>query len=86
MHGEESAIVASAKGFSFAAPALAGDRFCTAGADGKLRMLSARKGGVAAEIVLGDPSTCPPAAAHGRLVVGTGSEPFLPGSSLICLG
>ena len=72
--------------FSFAAPALAGDRLCTAGADGTLRILSARKGGVAAKIALGDPSTCPPAAAHGRLVVGTGSAPFLPGTSLVCLG
>jgi len=72
--------------FSFAAPALAGDRLCTAGADGTLRLLSARNGRVADEVVLGDPSTCPPAAAHGRLVVGTGSAPFLPGTSLICLG
>jgi outer membrane protein assembly factor BamB len=72
--------------FSFAAPALAGDRLCTAGADGKLRLLSARNGHLTAKIALGDPSTCPPAAAHGRIVVGTGSAPFLPGNSLICLG
>jgi outer membrane protein assembly factor BamB len=72
--------------FSFAAPALAGHHLCTAGADGTLRLLSARNGHVAAEVALGDPSTCPPAAAHGRLVVGTGSEPFLPGTSLISLG
>jgi outer membrane protein assembly factor BamB len=71
--------------FSFAAPALAGDRLCTAGADGTLRLLSKRNGRVAAKVALGDPSTCPPAAAHGRLVVGTGSEPFLPGKSLICI-
>lgn len=74
------------KTFSFAAPALAGDRLCTAGADGTLRFLTARNGRVAAEVALGDPSTCPPAAAHGRVVVGTGSEPFLPGRSLTCLG
>jgi outer membrane protein assembly factor BamB len=72
--------------FCFAAPAVAGDRVCTAGADGMLRLLSARNGRVATKVGLGDPSTCPPAAAHGRLVVGTGSAPFLPGTSLICIG
>ena len=71
---------------SFAAPAVAGERVCIAGADGMLRLLSTRNGRVATKVGLGDPSTCPPAAAHGKLVVGTGSEPFLPGSSLICLG
>jgi outer membrane protein assembly factor BamB len=72
--------------FSTGAPALAGDRLCVAGADGTLRLLSARNGRETGKVALGDPSTCPPAVAQGRLVVGTGSAPFLPGRSLICLG
>jgi outer membrane protein assembly factor BamB len=71
---------------SFAAPALAGRALCVAAADGTLRVLDADRGRILAEAALGDPSAAAPAVGHGRLVVGTGAQPYLPGSSLVCLG
>jgi outer membrane protein assembly factor BamB len=72
--------------FSFAAPAVAGDRLFAAGADGTLRGLETATGRVVAAVPLGAPSTGAPAVAEGRLVVGAGAEPFLPGHLLVCIG
>ena len=72
--------------FSFAAPALAGDRLFASGADGTLRGLATATGKLIAEVPLGAPSTGAPAVAEGRLVVGAGAEPFLPGHLLVCIG
>lgn len=72
--------------FSFAAPAVTGRALAVPGADGVLRVLATGDGTTLAEAPLGEPSSCPPVVAQGRLVVGTGAEPFLPGRSLVCLG
>jgi outer membrane protein assembly factor BamB len=72
--------------FSFAAPALAGDRLFAAGADGTLRGLRTDTGALVAAVPLGAPSTGAPAVAGGQLVVGAGAEPFLPGHLLISIG
>ena len=71
--------------FSFAAPAIAGDRLFAAGADGTLRGLATADGKLVAAVPLGAPSTGVPAVAEGRLVVGAGAEPFLPGHLLVCI-
>jgi outer membrane protein assembly factor BamB len=72
--------------FSFAAPALAGDRLFATGADGMLRGLETATGKLVVAVPLGAPSTGAPAVAEGRLVVGAGAEPFLPGHLLVCIG
>jgi outer membrane protein assembly factor BamB len=72
-------------GFSFAAPVVAGDRLFATGADGTLRGLATGTGKIVAAVPLGAPSTGAPAVAGGRLVVGAGAEPFLPGHLLICI-
>ena len=72
--------------FSFAAPAVAGARLFATGADGKLRELATATGKLVATIPLGAPSTGAPAVAEGRLVVGAGAEPFLPGHLLVAIG
>jgi hypothetical protein len=72
--------------FSFAAPAIAGNRLFAAGADGTLRGLATATGKVVAAVRLGAPSTGAPAVAEGRLVVGAGAEPFLPGHLLVGIG
>jgi hypothetical protein len=72
--------------FSFAAPALAGNRLFATGADGMLRGLETATGKVVAAVPLGAPSTGAPAVGEGRLVVGAGAEPFLPGHLLVCIG
>jgi outer membrane protein assembly factor BamB len=72
--------------FSFAAPAIAGDRLFATGADGILRGLATGTGRLVAAVRLGAPSTGAPAVAGGRLVVGAGAEPFLPGHLLVCIG
>jgi hypothetical protein len=73
--------------FSFAAPAVAGDRLFVSGADGTLRGLTTSTGKLVAAVPLGAPSTGAPAVAEGRLVVGAGAEPFLlPGHLLVCIG
>jgi outer membrane protein assembly factor BamB len=72
--------------FSFAAPAIAGDRLFAAGADGTLRGLATSTGRLVTTVPLGAPSTGAPAVAEGRLVVGAGAEPFLPGHLLVCIG
>lgn len=71
---------------TFAAPALGGPGLSVAGSDGTLRVLDARTGSIAASAALGEPSSAAPALAHGRLVVGLGAEPFIPGNSLVCIG
>jgi len=71
--------------FSFAAPVVAGDRLFAAGADGTLRGLATATGKVVAAVPLGAPSTGAPAVAEGRLIVGAGAEPFLPGHLLVCI-
>jgi outer membrane protein assembly factor BamB len=72
--------------FSFAAPVVAGDRLFVSGADGTLRGLATSTGKLVAAVPLGAPSTGAPAVAEGRLVVGAGAEPFLPGHLLVCIG
>ena len=72
--------------FSFAAPALAGDRLFATGADGMLRGLETATGEIVATVPLGAPSTGAPAVAQGKLVVGAGAVPFLPGHLLVCIG
>ena len=64
----------------------AGDGLCAVGADGTLRILSVDDGAIRSELTLGEPSASAPAVADGRLIVGTGAGPYLPGDSLICFG
>lgn len=71
---------------TFAAPALGGDRLHVAGSDGTLRALDTGTGAIVASAELGEPSAAAPAIAAGRLLVGTGANPYLPGASLVCLG
>jgi outer membrane protein assembly factor BamB len=71
--------------FTFAAPALTHDLVCVAQSDGTLTAHSKDNGTLVASADLGHPSTGVPATAAGRLVVGTGAEPFLPGDSLVSL-
>jgi len=71
---------------TFAAPALAADRLCVAGSDGTLRVLDAAQGAIIATAALEEASSAAPALGGGRLVVGTGAEPFIPGESLVCVG
>jgi outer membrane protein assembly factor BamB len=71
---------------TFAAPALAHDLVCVAQSDGTFTAHSKDNGSLVGSMDLGQPSTGAPAAAAGRLVVGTGAEPFLPGDSLVCVG
>lgn len=72
---------------AYAAPALAGgETLCVASADGLVHLLDARSGRVAGQAGLGEPSAAAPVLARGRLVVGTGAQPFVPGSSLVCVG
>lgn len=72
---------------AFAAPALAGgETLCVASADGLVHLLDARSGLLAGQAALGEPSAAAPVLSRGRLVVGTGAQPFVPGSSLVCIG
>ena len=71
---------------SFGAPAAAGDLLCVPASDGTVTMLSTRDGAVITTTALPDPSSAAAAVADGRLVVGTGAAPYLPGSSLVCIG
>lgn len=71
---------------TFAAPALGGQRLYVAGSDGTLRALDARTGTIVATGALSEPSAAAPAIGRGRLIVGTGAEPYIPGSSLVCIG
>jgi outer membrane protein assembly factor BamB len=73
-------------GQSYAAPAIAGNRLCVPGADGKLRVLDTGTGAIVATVSLGSPSSAAPALSGGRLVVGTGAAPYIPGASLVCVG
>jgi outer membrane protein assembly factor BamB len=75
-----------ARTFAAPAPALAGSGLCVAGSDGTLRVVNARTGTIMASTALGQPSSAAPALANGRLVVGFGAEPFIPGNSLVCVG
>jgi outer membrane protein assembly factor BamB len=71
---------------TFAAPALAGSELCVAGSDGTLRVLGSATGKILASTVLGQPSSAAPALANGRLFVGLGAQPYIPGNSLVCIG
>lgn len=71
---------------SFGAPAVAGDLLCVPASDGTVSMLDKRSGTIVATTPLPDPSSASAAVADGRLVVGTGAAPYLPGSSLVCIG
>jgi outer membrane protein assembly factor BamB len=74
-------------GLAFAAPIVAGRTLYMASAAGVLHALKTRDGSDAARpALLREPSSGAPAAARGRLVVGTGAAPYLPGDSLVCLG
>jgi outer membrane protein assembly factor BamB len=73
-------------GLAFAAPALAGDLVCATTASGDLEVLGARDGRPVARVALGGPSAGAVSAAHGRILLGIGAEPFLPGGELICVG
>jgi outer membrane protein assembly factor BamB len=71
---------------SFGAPAVAGDLLCVPASDGTVSMLNTRNGTIVTVTSLPDPSSAAAAVADGRLVVGTGAAPFLPGTSLVCIG
>jgi outer membrane protein assembly factor BamB len=73
-------------GLAFAAPAIAGRRLWVATAAGLLHALRLGDGELADGVPLGEPSAGAPAAARGALVVGTGTRPYLPGESLVCIG
>ena len=73
-------------GLAFAAPALAGGLLCATTAAGDLEVLRAGDGLPVARVALGGPSAAAVSAAHGRLLLGVGAEPFLPGGELICVG
>lgn len=73
-------------GLTFAAPALAGHLLCATTASGDLEVLRARDGLPVARVPLGGPSAAAVSAGHGRLLLGVGAEPFLPGGELICVG
>ena len=73
-------------GLTFAAPALVGGLLCATTASGDLEVLGARDGRPVARVALGGPSAGAVAAAGGRIVLGIGAEPFLPGGELICVG
>jgi len=73
-------------GLAFAAPALAGGLLCASTVAGDLEVMSARDGRPAGRASLGGPSAGAVSAARGRLLVGLGAEPFLPGGEIVCLG
>jgi hypothetical protein len=73
-------------GLAFAAPALAGGLLCATTASGDLEVLRAEDGLPVARVALGGPSAAAVSAGHGRLLLGVGAEPFLPGGELICVG
>lgn len=73
-------------GLAFAAPALAGGMLCAATASGELEVLNAADGRSLARVALGGPSAAAVAAGGGRLLMGVGAEPFLPGGEVICVG
>lgn len=73
-------------GLTFAAPALAGGLLCATTASGDLEVLRADDGRPVARVALGVPSAGAVAVGGGRLVLGVGAEPFLPGGEVICVG
>ena len=73
-------------GLAFAAPALADGLLCASTVAGELEVMSARDGRLVGTAALGGPSAGAASAAYGRLLVGIGAEPFLPGGELVCLG
>ena len=76
----------SLPGLATAAPIVSAGVVYTASAAGLLHALRATDGAALGVAILREPSSCSPAVADGRLVVGTGAAPYLPGDSLICLG
>ncbi len=73
-------------GLTFAAPAVAGDALCLSNVSGDLEVLNVDTGAVRGRVALGGPSAGAVSAARGRILVGIGAEPFLPGGELICIG
>lgn len=73
-------------GLAFAAPAVAGGLVCATTASGELEVLGEGDGRLVARVPLGGPSASAVSAANGRLFLGVGAEPFLPGGELICVG
>jgi outer membrane protein assembly factor BamB len=73
-------------GYAFAAPVVAGGALFTASAAGTMHALRTRDGALLAETELGDPSAGAVSSARGRVLVGVGAAPYLPGEQLVCLG
>jgi outer membrane protein assembly factor BamB len=73
-------------GFAFAAPALAGGELWTGSVAGVVSGLRTSDGRVVRRVVVGEPCAGAVSAAAGRVLVGTGTRPYLPGESLVCLG
>lgn len=73
-------------GLIFAAMAVGGDRIYVSTATAVLYELDALSGAILGAAALAEPSSGAVTVARGRVLVGTGAAPYLPGESLICLG
>jgi outer membrane protein assembly factor BamB len=73
-------------GFEFGALAVGGDGLWVALASGDLYGLRTGDGTIIGRVALGDPSAGAVTSAHGLVLVGTGTAPYLPGDSLVCNG
>lgn len=73
-------------GFAFAAPALAGGTLWTASVAGLLHGLRCSDGRLVHSVPIGEPCVGAVATSRGRVVLGTGTRPYLPGESLVCVG
>lgn len=73
-------------GLIFAAMAVGGERIYVSTASAVLYELDALSGAVLGAAALAEPSSGAVTIARGRVLVGTGAAPYLPGESLICLG
>ena len=73
-------------GFAFAAPAIAGDVLWTGSATGLLHGVRCTDGEPVATLPIGEPCVGAVATSGGRVVLGTGTRPYLPGESLVCIG
>jgi outer membrane protein assembly factor BamB len=73
-------------GYAFAAPAVAGGVLYTASAAGTLHALRCSDGEPLGEAPLDAPSAGAVSSARGRVLVGVGAAPYLPGDQLLCFG
>ena len=73
-------------GLIFAAMAVGGDRVYVSTASALLYELDAHSGAILGAAPLAEPSSGAVTLAQGRVLVGTGAAPYLPGESLVCLG